>query len=54
MAARWNNQVVASPRAQARIVGLLSPDPYPNVDLTEIYEIVDKHQPGGRIPSPGG
>jgi transcriptional regulator with XRE-family HTH domain len=50
MTARWNHQVVASPRSQARIVGLLSPDPYPSPDLTEIYEIVDKHQP---VPAAG-
>ncbi len=42
---QWTGRVVASARAHARIVGLLSPDPYPSIDLAEIYEIVEKHQP---------
>lgn len=41
---RWGGQVIASPRAQARIIGLLSPDPYPSLDLAEIYELVEKNQ----------
>jgi len=43
VAEMWSGRVVASPRAHARIVGLLSPDPYPSIDLAEIYEIVERH-----------
>jgi transcriptional regulator with XRE-family HTH domain len=43
LAARWDGQVVASPRAQARIIGMLAPDPYPGLDLAEIYELVERH-----------
>ncbi len=45
VAGQWSGRVRASARAHARIVGLLSPDPYPSIDLTEIYEIVEKYQP---------
>jgi len=44
LAARWEGQVVASPRAQARIIGMLAPDPYPGLDLAEIYELVERHR----------
>ena len=44
-AAQWSDRVRASARAHARIVGLLSPDPYPSIDLAEIYEIVERYQP---------
>lgn len=44
-AEQWSGRVRASARAHARIVGLLSPDPYPSVDLPEIYEIVERYQP---------
>lgn len=40
---KWAGQVIASPRAQARIIGLLSPDPYPSLDLAEIYELVERN-----------
>ncbi len=43
---RWEGQVFASPRAQARIIGMMAPEPYPKLDLTEIYELVERHQPG--------
>jgi hypothetical protein len=45
VAGQWAGRVRASARAHARIIGLLSPDPYPSIDLAEIYEIVEKHQP---------
>lgn len=41
----WEGKIVASPRAQARIIGMLAPDPYPKLDLAEIYELVERHQP---------
>jgi transcriptional regulator with XRE-family HTH domain/predicted transcriptional regulator len=44
LAGRWEGRVFASPRAQARIIGLLASDPYPKLDLAEIYELVDRHQ----------
>jgi transcriptional regulator with XRE-family HTH domain/predicted transcriptional regulator len=49
---RWDGKVVASPRAQERIVGLLAPDPYPRVDLAEIYELVERHSPNGSEDPP--
>lgn len=48
---RWGGQVIASPRAQARIIGLLSPDPYPSLDLAEIYELVERNSPQSPVPS---
>jgi transcriptional regulator with XRE-family HTH domain len=45
VAGQWSGRVRASARAHARIVGLLSPDPYPSIDLAEIYEIVERYQP---------
>lgn len=39
---RWAGKVVASPRSQTAIVGLLAPDLYPRIDLTEIYELLDR------------
>ena len=45
VAGQWAGRVRASARAHARIIGLLSPDPYPSIDLAEIYEIVEKYQP---------
>jgi predicted transcriptional regulator len=42
LAGRWAGKVIASPRTQSAIVGLLAPDLYPRVDLSEIYELLDK------------
>jgi len=39
---RWAGKVVASPRSQTAIVGLLAPDLYPRIDLTELYELLDR------------
>ncbi len=47
---RWEGKIVASPRAQARIIGMLAPDPYPRLDLAEIYELVERHQPRPNSP----
>lgn len=54
LSSRWSGQVIASPRAQARIIGLLSPEPYPSLDLAEIYEIVEKHELRASSPEPRG
>ena len=42
---RWEGRIFASPRAHARIIGMMAPEPYPKLDLTEIYELVERHQP---------
>jgi transcriptional regulator with XRE-family HTH domain/predicted transcriptional regulator len=42
LARRWEGKVVASPRSQSAIVGLLAPDIYPSLDFTEIYELLDR------------
>lgn len=48
---KWNGNVIASPRAQTRITGLLSPEPYPSLDLAEICEIADNRRShSGRRP----
>lgn len=39
---RWAGKVLASPRSQTAIVGLLAPDLYPRFDLSEIYELLDR------------
>ncbi len=40
---RWDNRVVVSARSQERILGLLAPDPYPELDMTEVLSVVDGH-----------
>ncbi|MDP3983828.1 MAG: XRE family transcriptional regulator [Acidimicrobiia bacterium] len=49
IATRWEGKIVASPRAQARIIGMLAPDPYPKLDLAQIYELVERHQPRSAV-----
>lgn len=46
LAARWEGRVVASGRAQERILGLLAPDPFPDVDPLEVVEMVERHAEG--------
>ena len=45
LSVRWEGRIFASPRAHARIIGMLTPEPYPRLDLAEIYELVERHQP---------
>jgi transcriptional regulator with XRE-family HTH domain/predicted transcriptional regulator len=40
---RWADHVLVSARSQSRILGLMAPDPYPELDLPEVYSIVDAH-----------
>jgi len=40
---RWDDKVVVSARSQERILGLLAPDPYPELDMTEVLSVVDGH-----------
>lgn len=40
---RWADRVVASPRSQNRIIGLLAPDPQTPVDKAEMYEFLERH-----------
>lgn len=40
---RWSDHVIVSARSQARILGLLAPDPYPELDMPEVLSVVDGH-----------
>lgn len=40
---RWGDKVVVSARSQSRILGLMAPDPYPELDMTEVLSVVDSH-----------
>ncbi|MEX2134279.1 MAG: XRE family transcriptional regulator, partial [Acidimicrobiia bacterium] len=40
---RWADKVVVSARSQERILGLLAPDPYPELDMTEVLSVVEAH-----------
>ncbi|HEY5890812.1 MAG TPA: helix-turn-helix domain-containing protein [Acidimicrobiia bacterium] len=40
---RWSNKVLVSARAQERILGLMAPDPYPDLDMTEVFNVVQSH-----------
>ena len=40
---RWHDRVVVSARSQQRILGLLAPDPYPELDMTEVLSVVEGH-----------
>lgn len=39
----WANSVQVSARSQARILGLMAPDPYPELDMPEVLGIVEEH-----------
>jgi hypothetical protein len=43
MAAKWSERVIVSARSQERILGLMAPDPYPELDMPEVLSIVDRH-----------
>lgn len=43
LAARWQEKVIVSARSQARILGLLAPDPYPELDMPEVLTVVEAH-----------
>lgn len=43
LAERWSDHVIVSARSQARILGMLAPDPYPEMDMPEVLAVVDAH-----------
>jgi transcriptional regulator with XRE-family HTH domain/predicted transcriptional regulator len=43
LAATWQDHVIVSARSQARILGLMAPDPYPELDMPEVLEVVEAH-----------
>jgi hypothetical protein len=40
---KWSNKVIVSARSQNRILGLLAPDPYPELDMPEVLGLVESH-----------
>jgi XRE family transcriptional regulator, fatty acid utilization regulator len=40
---RWADHVLVSARSQTRILGMMAPDPYPELDLPEVYSVVEAH-----------
>lgn len=45
LADRWSDHVMVSARSQARILGLMAPDPYPELDMPQVLSVVDTHAP---------
>jgi hypothetical protein len=45
LASRWGDKVIVSARAQARILGLLAADPYPELDMPEVLSLLESHSP---------
>jgi transcriptional regulator with XRE-family HTH domain/predicted transcriptional regulator len=43
LAKRWSDKILVSARSQERILGLLAPDPYPEMDLPRVLEVVEEH-----------
>lgn len=43
VAERWSDQVIVSARSRSRILGLMAPDPYPEIDMPAILSVVEKH-----------
>lgn len=39
----WADNVIVSARSQARILGLMAPDPYPELDMPEVLSLVNSH-----------
>ncbi|MGB7860410.1 MAG: helix-turn-helix domain-containing protein, partial [Acidimicrobiia bacterium] len=40
---RWGDKVIVSARSQARILGMMAPDPYPELDMPEVLAVVEAH-----------
>lgn len=40
---RFGSSIVVSARSQSRILGLMAPDPYPELDLPQVLSIVERH-----------
>lgn len=45
LAEKWSDHVLVSARSQERILGLMAPDPYPELDMPEVLSVVDEHSP---------
>ena len=43
LAEKWQGNIRVSARSQDRILGLIAADPYPDLDMTDIVELVDAH-----------
>jgi transcriptional regulator with XRE-family HTH domain len=43
LAEKWSDKVIVSARSQSRILGLLAPDPYPDLDMPEVLALVEAH-----------
>lgn len=43
---KWSDKVIVSARSQNRILGLLAPDPYPELDMPEVLGLVEAHSEG--------
>jgi transcriptional regulator with XRE-family HTH domain len=43
---KWSDKVIVSARSQGRILGLLAPDPYPELDMPEVLSLVEAHSEG--------
>jgi transcriptional regulator with XRE-family HTH domain len=43
---KWAQKVIVSARSQSRILGLLAPDPYPELDMPEVLDLVEAHSKG--------
>lgn len=43
LAEKWSDHVIVSARSQSRILGLMAPDPYPELDMPEVLSIVETH-----------
>jgi hypothetical protein len=46
LAGKWSDKVIVSARSQSRILGLLAPDPYPELDMPQVLELVEAHSRG--------
>jgi XRE family transcriptional regulator, fatty acid utilization regulator len=43
---KWSDKIIVSARSQSRILGLLAPDPYPELDMPEVLDLVETHSEG--------
>lgn len=46
LAERWSGKVIVSARSQSRILGLMAPDPYPDLDMPDALSVVQSHSEG--------
>lgn len=46
MAERWSGRVWPSPRPHSHVLAALPAGTFPGVDLSEVYEFLDRHAPG--------